>query len=214
MSMRDHRQLRARLAAGLLAVVVAGARCGGQATGPAAGRPDLLVAAVPATGAAALYIAADDGLFARAGLRVRIASSVSAADVLAALVHGSVQVSLGQWTSALAAQARGMRLRAVAAGNSGAAGLEQIVTAAGSQLTRPAQLAGKTIAVNALSGLSQMLTEAVLSADGVPPGSLHWVVIPFPEMAAALAGHKVDAAFMIQPYALAAEKTKTVAERE
>jgi NitT/TauT family transport system substrate-binding protein len=147
-------------------------------------------------------------LFAKAGVHVRIDSSVSAAAVLPALVHGSVDVSLGQWTSALAAQAHGVRLRAVAAGNTGASGLEELVSVPGSGVTRPGQLAGKTIAVNALAGLSQLLAEAALAADGIRPASLHWVAVPFPDMAAVLADHRADAAFMIQPYLTTAHLTE------
>src|SRR5919201_979377 len=99
MSMHDHRQRHRRWLAGLLVAVAVAAAAGCAArpagsaqTGPDA--PDVVFAAVPATGAAALYIAQDRGLFAKAGVRVRIDSSVSAAAVLPALVHGSVDVSL------------------------------------------------------------------------------------------------------------------------
>jgi NitT/TauT family transport system substrate-binding protein len=213
MSMHDHRQRRRTWLAGVIAAAaVAGAAgcgshaAGSQQAGPDA--PDVLVAAVPATGAAALYIAQDRGFFSEAGVHVRIVSSVSAASVLAGLVHGSVAVSLGQWTSALAAQAHGIRLRAVAAGNTGAQGLEELVSLPGSGITRPGQLAGKTIAVNALAGLSQLLAEAALAADGIRPASLHWVAVPFPDMAAVLSERRADAAFLIQPYLTADRLTE------
>jgi NitT/TauT family transport system substrate-binding protein len=196
-----------------LAVTACVAACGGPAAaGPPAAARDVVVAAVPATGAAGLYIAQARGLFAKAGLHVTIESSVSAADVLPDLVQGSVDVSLGQWTSALAAQARGVRLRAIAAGNDGAPGLEELVTGPGSGITRLAQLRGKLIAVNALSGLSQLLTESVLASAGITGTQVRWTVIPFPDMAAALAARRVDAAFMIQPYLPAAGKAGGVTE--
>jgi NitT/TauT family transport system substrate-binding protein len=216
MSMQYRRSRYTWLTSALLAVVVVFVLAGCGAS--VADHPNptavtrLVVAAVPAEGAAGLYIAQEQGLFRKAGLVVRIESAVSSADVLANLVHGDVNVSLGQWTSALAAEADGIKLRAIAAGNDGASGLEELVSGAGSGIKRPIQLAGKTIGVNALNGLSQLLVEAVLSSDGIQPSRLHWVAIPFPNMAAAVAGHKVDAAFMVQPYALAAERAKTVTE--
>jgi NitT/TauT family transport system substrate-binding protein len=158
------------------------------------------VAAVPAPGAAALYIAEDNGLFAKAGLDVRIESSVSASDVVPDLVNGSVSVALGQWTSALAAEAGGVRLRVIAPGNSGGPGLEELVTRPGSGITRLSQLRGKVIAVNALGGLPQALTDSVLAADGVPVTAVRYTAVPFPSMAAALAAGKVTAAFMVAPY--------------
>ena len=66
--------------------VVAGIAVAGCSTQPSAkggaapADHTVVVAAVPATGASALYIAQDEGLFARAGLDVRIESSASAAD--------------------------------------------------------------------------------------------------------------------------------------
>jgi NitT/TauT family transport system substrate-binding protein len=161
---------------------------------------NVVVAAVPATGAAGLYIAEQRGLFAAAGLHVTIESTVSAADVIPDLINGTVNVSLGQWTSAIAVAARGIGLRALGPGNSGGPGLEEVVVAANSPVKSLAQLKGKTIAVNALSGLSQLVTDSALAKAGVSPGQVHYTVIPFPSMAAALAAHRVDAALMIQPY--------------
>jgi NitT/TauT family transport system substrate-binding protein len=74
------------------------------------------------------------------------------------------------------------------------------VVAAHSPVTKLSGLKGKTIAVNALSGLSQLVTESVLAQAGVTPAQVHFTVLPFPDMAAALAAHRVDAALMIQPY--------------
>jgi NitT/TauT family transport system substrate-binding protein len=204
-----HPVRRLLAAAAVSAVAVSAAACSSSShsttatTATQTGRPasaNIVVAAVPATGAAGLYIAEQRGLFAAAGLHVTIESSVSAADVIPDLINGTVQVSLGQWTSALAVAARGIALRALGAGNSGAPGLEELVVAPHSPVTKLADLKGKTLAVNALAGLSQVLAESVLAQAGVTPGQVHFTVIPFPDMAAALAAHRVDAAFMIQPY--------------
>lgn len=175
----------------------------------------MIVAAVPATGAVGLYIAQQRGLFTAAGLHVTIEPSISAADVVPDLVKNSINVSLGQWTSALAVQAQGIQLRAIATGNSGGIGLEELVTAAHSPVTSLGGLKGKTIAVNALNGLSQLLAESVLATAGVTATQVHFTVIPFPSMGPALTSHKVDAAFMVQPYlgqALAAHQVTKLAD--
>lgn len=195
--------VRRLLAVAAAAAAVFAAGCSSQSTATQTAHPadsNIVVAAVPATGAAGLYIAEQRGLFAAAGLHVTIESSVSAADVIPDLINGSVNVSLGQWTSALAVAARGIGLRAIGPGNSGGVGLEEIVVGSHSPITRLAQLKGATIAVNALSGLSQLVTESALAQAGVTPAQVHFTVIPFPDMAAALAAHRVGAALMIQPY--------------
>ncbi|MGH3250305.1 MAG: ABC transporter substrate-binding protein [Trebonia sp.] len=196
------RRLRRLLALTITGAAAAGCGSGGHApaaSSPAVGSP-VVVAAVPAPGAAALYIAARRGLFARAGLDVRVESSVSASDVLPDLVNGSVSVALGQWTSALAAEAAGVKLTVIAPGNSGGPGLEELVTAPGSGITRVGQLRGKVIAVNALSGLPQALTDSVLAGAGVPASAARYTAVPFPSMGAALAARRVAAAFLVAPY--------------
>jgi NitT/TauT family transport system substrate-binding protein len=208
----------AAVAAALAAAALSAAGCSSQSAATKQASPtraNVVVAAVPATGAAGLYIAEQHGLFTAAGLNVTIKSSVSAADVIPDLLNGSVNVSLGQWTSAIAVAARGIGLRAIGPGNAGGPGLEELVVAAHSPITTLAQLKGKTIAVNALSGLSQLLTESVLAKAGVSPSQVHYTAIPFPDMAATLAAHRVDAALMIQPYlAKAAHQVTELADMD
>jgi NitT/TauT family transport system substrate-binding protein len=122
-------------------------------------------------------------------------------------VAGRIQVTLGQWTSALTAEAHGTTLRAIASGNSGGTGLEELVTLPGSPVTQLSQLRGKTIAVNATGGLSQMLTETWLALYGITGSQVRWAVYPFPAMPRALAAHQVTAAFMVEPYLSEAEES-------
>jgi NitT/TauT family transport system substrate-binding protein len=72
------------------------------------------------------------------------------------------------------------------------------------------RLRGKTIAVNALKGLAVLLTSNVLNSYGVNPATVHFVVIPFPAMATALTAHRVDAAFMTEPFLSGAEEANGV----
>ena len=136
------------------------------------------------------------------GLHVKI---VPVASALPNLVSGSVDIDEGQWTSDLAAEASGAaHLRVLAAGNSRGAALEEVVTPADSPITTVGQLRGRTIAVNVLKGLGVLLTSNVLTSHGVPASAVHFMAIPFPAMAQALAAHRADAAFMTEPFLSAA----------
>jgi NitT/TauT family transport system substrate-binding protein len=201
-------------AAVALAAVALTAGCSGaSATGTAAlTDPNIVVAAVPASGATGLYIAEDQGLFSRAGLHVTIDSTISAQDTVTDLLKGAVDVTLGQWTTAIALEAAGKPLRALASGNSGGPGLEEIVTAGNSHVTSLSQLKGQTVAVNALNGLSQEMAENVLAPAGVSGSQVHWVIKPFPAMGAAVAAGQVAAAFMVEPYTSEAEERYGVTE--
>jgi NitT/TauT family transport system substrate-binding protein len=193
----------AATAAGAVGCSAAGSASPGR---PVLADPNVVVAAVPATGATGLYIAQEQGFFAAEGLHVTILSSISAADTIPDLLAGKINVSLGQWTSAIAVQAKGVHLRAIAAGNNGGPGLEVLATLPGSQITRVSELAGKRIAVNALDGLSQMIVENVLETAGVPTAKVHWVIQQFPLMGKELATHAADAVFMVEPYLTQAEE--------
>lgn len=192
------------------ALVAAAAACGSAEKVTTLGpeKPDLTVAVVPAAGPAGLYIAQMKGFFAAAGLHVTIKPVTSGSDAIADLVHGSVDVDQGQWTSDLGAEAAGVvKLHALAAGNAGAPGVEQLMVAPGSPLHSVKDLGGKTIAVNALDGLPQFLTDSILTANGISPSAVHFVAVPFPAMGKALLAHQVDAAFMIEPFVTQAEDT-------
>jgi NitT/TauT family transport system substrate-binding protein len=168
----------------------------------------LTVAAVPAEGAAGLYLAAERGLFARQGLHVTIVPTASAGTVIPQLLHGSIDIDAGQWVTAIAAQAAGAgTFHALADGFALGPRVQEIVTLPGSGITTPAQLRGKTIAVNALDGLTTDLTSAALAPYGITPAQVHYVAIPFPEMAAALSAHRVSAAFLTEPYLTGAEQS-------
>lgn len=197
-----------RLALALTAVaVIAVSACesSGAATGTKLSDPDVVVAAVPATGALGLFIAEQRGYFTDAGLNVKVEPTASAATSITELLHGQVQVTLGQWTSAIGLEASGVQLRAVASGNNGGPDLEILATLAGSHITTLADLVGKRVAVNVIGGLSQMLVESALRSAGVDPARVRFVVAPFPAMAGYLVSDKADAAFMVEPYTSQAE---------
>jgi NitT/TauT family transport system substrate-binding protein len=207
---RHHRRRARRpataLALSTVALVLAACGSAEKVTTLGPEKPDLTVAVVPAAGPAGLYIAQMKGFFAQTGLHVRIKNVTSGSDAIADLIHGSVDVDQGQWTSDLGAEAAAVvKLHALAAGNAGAAGVEQLMVPPGSPLRSVKDLAGKTIAVNALDGLPQFLTDSILTANGIDPSQVHFVAVPFPAMGKALLAHQVDAAFMIEPFVTQAE---------
>src|ERR1700691_4266879 len=69
---------------------------------------NLTVASVPAEGAAGLYIALNQGLFAKVGLHVKIEPIADPTAVVPDMLHGSVQVASGQYVTYIAAAAAGV----------------------------------------------------------------------------------------------------------
>ncbi len=212
-----HRPVRHTLAVLVIAgTALAVAACGSTASTTKSAGPekkDLMVAAVPGEGAAGLYIAQEKGLFGKQGLHVTIQTVTSSSTVIPAMLHGSVDVASGQYTSYITAAAAGIaKMRILAAGYSLGPHVQEVIVPAHSGIRTLADLKGKTIAVNAPNSETTDLLYTALSSYGVSPSQVHLAVIPFPAMSAALAVGRVNAAYEIEPYLTEAVKKYGVQE--
>jgi NitT/TauT family transport system substrate-binding protein len=187
-----------------IVAALAAAGCGSASSGPARApqTTDLVVAAVPGEGSAGLYVAQDQGLFRRAGLKVTIEAVTSSSTVIPLMVHGQVQVAAGQYTSYVAAQAAGIvTMRILAAGYSLGPGVQDVMVGPRSPVRAPALLRGAVIAVNVVNSETTDLLYNALAAYDISPSQVRVAAIPFPAMPAALAAHRVSAIYEIEPYA-------------
>ena len=78
------------------------------------GDRNVTVAAIPSADLAGLYVAQNDGLFARQGLHVTIKTIASTKAVIASQLDGQVDISAGSYVAYVAAQAAGARFRILA----------------------------------------------------------------------------------------------------
>jgi NitT/TauT family transport system substrate-binding protein len=208
-------RLGSRLAASTaiaVALFAGAAGCGSGSSSPspagtALEQPDITVAAIQSVTAAGLYVAAQRGYFTQAGLHVTIVPTSGGSSAIPDLVTGRVQVLFGNYVSDILAQAEGVAsLRFLAAGNVSGPREQEVVVLPGSPVTSPAGLRGKAIGVNALNNVGTMMIQAVLSEYGVPASAVRFVDIPFPNVAAALAAHRIDAAYITDPFLTAARQ--------
>ena len=194
-----------------MSAVAAVAACG--TSGTAAARPGGLVrvpvpvAVVPITDAAPFILAVQRGYFTRAGLDVTYTITPQSTAATAALVHGGVDViAAANYVSFLAAQAHGaLSIRILAANSQCGKDTQAVLALPGSGITRPADLAGKTIAVNVSPNIQTLTITRQLQANGVPTAGVRFVVIPFADMASALKAHRVDAISEVEPFLSGAE---------
>ena len=77
---------------------------------------------------------------------------------------------------------------------------QNILVKGSSSIRTPADLAGKTIAVNALKGVGEVAIKAALEKSGVDPNSIKLLAMPFPTMRTALANGQVDAIWTPEPF--------------
>jgi NitT/TauT family transport system substrate-binding protein len=201
--MRLHRVMGALLAALL---VLAG--CGDDDdSAPASGENGatrITVGVLPIGNAAPLYLGMEKGFFREEGLELAPQVAQSGNELVTTLVSGDSQVAFLGYVPVIVARAQGLPLKVVANADNGADTAAEewqvILSRKGSDIQEPADLQGKTIAVNALRGVAEVGLKAALEAEGVDPDSIELLEIPFPEMPAALEGRRVDAIWGVEPF--------------
>jgi len=201
-----------------LAGLLAGCHAGGSGSGSGgagASLTELTVAATPGVADAPLYLAESQGLFAKAGLRVRIDSETSATTELGQLAQGHADVATTDYADFFYAQSNDASLRIVADGYDAAPGVMEVLSLPGSGLTSPQQLVNRTVGTpepqefsydpSVPYSLETMATQAVLLNDGVEPNQVKWRPMPAQNLVGALRSHKVDAILVTEPYVYQAE---------
>jgi NitT/TauT family transport system substrate-binding protein len=193
-----------------LGVALLSSSCTSAAAGPAA-TTHITVGALPVVDNVGLYIAADEGIFKQVGLSVTIKQVVQSTAAIPEMKSGAINIIGGannvSFMQASASDPADPPFRLVMEAATCAPGTFDVLTLPTSHIAKPANLAGKKIAVNLTDNVQTLTISAILKDDGVNPASLHYVVVPFPEMVAALRAHKVDAISAVEPFATAAELT-------
>jgi NitT/TauT family transport system substrate-binding protein len=201
--MRLHRVMGALVAALLLLT-----GCGDDDdSAPASGENGvtrITVGVLPIGNAAPLYLGMEKGYFREEGLELTPQVAQSGNELATMLVSGDSQVAFLGYVPVIVARAQGLPLKVVANADNGADTAAEewqvILSRKGSDIREPADLAGKTVAVNALRGVAEVGLKAALDAEGVDPGSIELLEIPFPEMPAALEARRVDAIWGVEPF--------------
>jgi NitT/TauT family transport system substrate-binding protein len=197
-----------------MAIVTAGtttlaAGCSG-APGQAAGleKTTIVVGAVPAIDTAGLYIAQQRGYFAAQGLRVKIEPIVSSELAISRQLAGVYDITFGGYVSYIQADAeQNADLHIIAEGSVMGPGEQGLLTMPGSRITTVAGLRRAAIALNVVNNVGTILVGSALESIGLPLSAVRFVQIPFQGMASALAQHRVEAAWMPEPFVSSAEET-------
>jgi NitT/TauT family transport system substrate-binding protein len=168
----------------------------------------ITVGALAITDDAPLFVAIKKGYFKQQGLTVTTKIVAASTDAIPDMLSGSVDIiGSGNYVSFFEAAAKGViKINVLAAGSTCTADDLDVMAMPASKITRPANLAGKTIAVNLTGNIQTLTINAVLKADGVNTSGIKYVVIPFASMPAALAAGRVDAISAVEPFVTATEK--------
>ena len=198
------RPLKCGVLAGALALLVAacgGDGGGGQAPKSEGGATKLTVQETAGVPSAFVGFGIEKGFFDKQKLDVKLEPTQGGAATVPALVSGDIQVGGSNVVSLLLASQKNLPIQAIAGGTSAqASGQKDFGALIAPKGSKPQDLEGKTVAVNTLNNISEVVVKAALEKKGVDPNSLKLSEVPFPEMVPALAKGSVDAAFLIEPF--------------
>jgi NitT/TauT family transport system substrate-binding protein len=224
----------AACAVALTAVTVLAAGCSSSSGGGSAnlaadtlptnyGAPEtttLNVGVVPAMDSAGFFVAYNEGLFAKEGLKIVYTPATSSETAIAQQLKGQLQISAGNYVSYIEAAAKGDPLEVISEGSVMQQGAQTIFTMPSSHITSLKQLDGKLIGVNAPSNIDYLLDVSVLKENGINPDEVRFPngkdkasaqykdggAIPFPFMAGELKSGVIAAATLPEPFASIAEQ--------
>jgi len=140
-----------------------------------------------------IYVAQDEGLFAKYGLQV--SQLLGSSDPATELISGASQISVGTPTTAYIADAAGADIKAIYS-----PGSNYEAWMAPTDISGPAALKGKTIGVYSLQDLDVIYTSQMMSQYGLQPGSYTLLAVgPSNDKLAAIKAGSISAAPLYPP---------------
>src|SRR5436190_3837632 len=201
------RRRRVRLSAVALVVGIALlASLGGSAAGAPTRQTltTITIDTLPIANALPVTLGVQKGFFSQRGIDIKTQTLQSGNDIILALSNHNGDVGYVGYVPMMIGATQNIPLQLVAAseveGTSASDNWQDILVKGNSSIHTPADLAGKTIAVNALKGVGEVIIKASLKKLGVDPSSIHLLALPFPSMRSALTNGQVDAIWCPEPF--------------
>jgi NitT/TauT family transport system substrate-binding protein len=200
---REHARARV-LIAGLIAAVATLAVFAGAAASRTQDNVTITVDTLPIANGLPLDLGIAKGFFDKQGITIKKVTLQSGNDIVLALSNHNGDVGYLGYVPMMIARTGGIPFTLVAAseveGTSVDDNWQNILVKGSSSIHTPADLAGKTIAVNALKGVGEVVIKSALKKVGVDPNSIKLLALPFPSMRAALNNGQVDAIWTPEPF--------------
>jgi NitT/TauT family transport system substrate-binding protein len=160
---------------------------------------------VPYSDDASLFYAQSSGIFKQHGLNVTFVAQASPVAVEASMASGTEQFGFITTPVLINLNSKGVSVKCVSSvdGSEPSTPADDstvLVAAKGSGITSVKDLAGKNVAEVQLTSLNSLAVEILAKQAGIDPSSIHQIAIPFPQMPAALAQGRVQAAVIVAPF--------------
>jgi len=199
---------RAHAMLGLVAALVLGAlgATGSGASAMSAQRgadPTVVnIAVLPIEPTAQAFYAKHRGFFLREGIDARITVLADPSQIAAAVLSGDAHFSSFSTGGLAILKSRGAPVKLVAAGAMyrPSAPTSALVAAPGERITRPQDLVGKLVAIDAQNTLAHVGLLKWLKQGGVDASTVRLTEMPFAQMLGPLRRGNVDAAVLPEPF--------------
>lgn len=210
----DGRRVATVLAAGFAAATLLLSGCasagdtndGGTESGPST----LKVGYLPISDSASFFVAQENDEFKANNLVLEASTFAGGSQLIPALQSGALDIGYVAVLSAMQAVEQGLDVQCIVGSHvhaSPKASAEILLAPKNDGIVKTgADLNGKTVAVNTVGNIIQLLASAWIKDDGGDPTSVNWVSINFPDMPAALQNGDIDAAFVVEPFVTASVK--------
>jgi NitT/TauT family transport system substrate-binding protein len=198
------RHARLLLVAAIVGSVGALTLGGTASSAPLGAKADTItVDTIPIANGLPLDLGIQKGFFAEQGIEIKKNVLQSGNDIILAMANHNGDIGYIGYVPAMIARTQGIPFAVVAAseveGTSVNDNWQNVLVKGSSPIRTPQDLAGKTVAVNALKGVGEVVIKGALKKVGVDPNSVKLVPIPFPAMRSALNNGQVDAVWTPEP---------------
>jgi ABC-type nitrate/sulfonate/bicarbonate transport system substrate-binding protein len=162
----------------------------------------LRIGVVRAAGTLPLQHAVDSGALAKDGVAVEIIQLNNGPAISSALISGAIDVGFAATMAVITARANSQPIKMFVPVTieTGKQSSNWVDATEGRGLTSIKDLAGKTLAMNAVGGMCELLLRAHMAQAGMPEGSVKTIILPFPQIPAAIQLKNADAGCAIEPF--------------
>jgi NitT/TauT family transport system substrate-binding protein len=191
---------------GVVVLLLALAGCGSDTPSSSSpGQPDdVTVGLISILDVAPIYLGKEKGFFADRDINLTLRPAEAGTETIPAVLSGELRFGFSNVVTLLLAQEQGLPVQVVTNGtnSTGVDGEDfgALMVSGNSPVKSVADLAGKKVAVNVLQNVVELAVRASATKANIDPNSIEYVKLGFPEMAAALADGRVDAAFVVEPF--------------
>lgn len=198
------RLIAASVTASVLMISATACGGGGETATNDEGVRKVTVGMLPILPTGAMQVGIDQGFFEDHDIDLTIETAQGGAALIPAVMSGKPQFASSNPISLLTARDKGLPVQVVSHWSSdheaGEKGVNGVVALKKSGIAAPADLEGKTVAINTFKSMGDLAIREAVRKDGGDPDAVKFVELPFPDMPAALEGGDVDAAWMPEPF--------------